>query len=141
MRTRSFTAIAALLACGVAFSCGRPQDKKPAAAPVPGPKVLEADPADFPDAGNWARNVVVPGDPRAAGAGHKPAPLPEAHTAVMTDDVEDSDEPVLVGRLVYRVSLDVPGTFRDRRATVIAPAGELHVDMTPTRLRARACRR
>jgi hypothetical protein len=55
----------------------------------------------------------------------------------MPDDVEDSDEPVAIGRLVYRVSFYVPASFRDHRVGVRAPAGELHVDVSANRLRAR----
>jgi hypothetical protein len=65
------------------------------------------------------------------------APAAVARAAVMDDSVEDSDESVLVGRFVYRVSFAVPPSFRDHRARIEAPAGELHLDVSHARLRAR----
>ena len=121
-----------------AFGCGRSQASAAGAVRVPAATTTsEAAEATFADAGNWAAHVgpVLDQPVRAAAV---PMPATTAvHSAVMSDDGEDSDEPVLAGRLVYRVRFTVPPSFRDHHANVIAPAGELHVDLSRTRLRAR----
>lgn len=68
-----------------------------------------------------------------------PQPLahPEVRTAVASDATEDSAELVPARRLVYRVSLLVPHSLQDRNAHVSAAAGELHIDASLQRLRAR----
>ncbi len=86
------------------------------------------------DAGDWALRVS------ATPAGRPQAPArtkPEIRAAVMPDEVESGDEPVRIARLVYRVSFYVPASFRDRRVAVRAPAGELQLDASENRLRAR----
>jgi hypothetical protein len=129
-----------LTACSLAASaCGRtPASAADQPHPVPAATTIsEAAEAKFVDAGNWAAHVGPMLDqPARAAAALTPAAA-AVHAAVMSDDSEDSDEPVLTGRLVYRVRFGVPPSFRDRRANVIAPAGELHVDISRTRLRAR----
>jgi hypothetical protein len=55
----------------------------------------------------------------------------------MSDEGEASTESIRVARLVYRVSFHVPPSFRDPRARLQAPAGELQVDASLDRLRAR----
>ena len=136
MRTRLQAAcVISLLACGRSEA----SDRMPS-APVPRPpEALRSEVAasSFVDAGNWAARVgnVLDKPPRIPGS---PAPVTaDVHAAVMTDDGEDSDEPVLAGRLVYRVHFYVPHSFRDHRAAVEAPAGELHIDLSRSRLRAR----
>jgi len=90
------------------------------------------------DAGAWASRVhAVEPAPAAAARAKVEATLNAVREAVMEDDVEDSDEPVLAGRYVYRVSFAVPPSFRDHRAVVEAPAGELHLDVSHARLHAR----
>jgi hypothetical protein len=131
------------LACSIgALACGRSRASDDAvAAPVQRPAATvrsEAAQPSFVDAGNWATRVGPMLDDRPARAPAGPAPdAANVHTAVMPDDGEDTDEPVLAGRLVYRVSVAVPASFRDHRAAVEAPSGELHVDLSRSRLRAR----
>jgi hypothetical protein len=127
-----------------ALGCGRSQARDGDAEGVPRPAATvrsEAAKPSFVDAGNWAAKVGdrvggSPGTPARAASG-APSPAPDVHAAVMPDDGENTDEPVLAGRLVYRVSFMLPASFRDRRAAVVAPAGELHVDLSRSRLRAR----
>jgi hypothetical protein len=126
-------------ACSIAaLGCGRSEASAPESARLPAATTTsEAAEATFADAGNWAAHVGPVLDQPVRGAA-MPAPSGTAvHSAVMTDDGEDSDEPVLTGRLVYRVRFSVPPGFRDHHANVVAPAGELHVDISRTRLRAR----
>jgi len=94
----------------------------------------ESTPPRAADAGEWARNVASVPEPVETSPEE---PALEARPAVMPDEVEASDEPVPVARLVYRASFYVPASFRDRRVAVRAPAGELHVDVSANRLRAR----
>jgi hypothetical protein len=54
----------------------------------------------------------------------------------MADHAYDSDAPLAVRHLVYRVAFVVPPALRGKRPPLIAPAGELHVDVAPERLRA-----
>jgi hypothetical protein len=124
--------LAILLATCCAFvACTRTPER---AAPPPGseqPVALEAAPQS--DAGDWARHVGS-ADPVHAGA--RDGAL-EARAAVMNDDAEDSDELADVVRLVYRMRFTMPSSFHDRSPAVAAPAGELQVDASQTRLRAR----
>jgi len=55
----------------------------------------------------------------------------------MDDDVQDSAESIDIRRLVYRVSFIVPPAFQERRTALSPPVGELHVDVSEQRLRAR----
>jgi hypothetical protein len=112
----------ALVACG-----GKPEHHA-------SPPAVEAPKSEPPqiDAGDWARNV---GSAEPARGAHAAAPEPRA--AVMNDDAEDSDELTEVVRLVYRVHFSVPASFHDRATKVDAPAGELHIDASDRRLRAR----
>lgn len=134
MRRRLLVAACILTALG----CGRSQAKDAPAKPVAqssGPSAAAK--AAFVDAGNWASKVgTVLDQPVRAPAAASPE-AEQVHAAVMLDDGEDTDEPVLAGRLVYRVRYSVPPSFRDRRASVEAPAGELQVDLSRSRLRAR----
>jgi hypothetical protein len=129
------------LACSIcALGCGRGQasDRKNEAVLRPAATVRsEAAQPSFADAGNWAAKVGgIPDQPVRAAPARSPASA-EIHAAVMSDDGEDTEEPVLAGRLVYRVNFALPASFRDKRAAVVAPAGELHVDLSRSRLRAR----
>jgi hypothetical protein len=84
-----------------------------------------------PPPNNWARAIQPPPP------GPRPTPPRTVVAAGLSDALQDSDELVVVRRLVYRVSFLVPPVFRDRRANLGALAGELHVDVSETRLRAR----
>ena len=99
------------------------------------PRAAEPPPAADEDAGHWAQRVTTVEATRAAALAKAAGLAPRA--AVMSDDAEDSDELTSVTRLVYQVRFSVPGSFRDRRAPVSAPAGELHVDVSTDRLRGR----
>jgi hypothetical protein len=90
-------------------------------------------PQAIPDADGWGRRIA----PAAAIGARDPSPALPLRAAVMSDEVEGTDELVFAGRLVYRVSFTVPPAFRDNRAVVQAPAGELHIDVSMSRLRAR----
>jgi hypothetical protein len=128
---RPLAVLAALVL--VALGCARARRAPP--QPPPQPSTAEAAPSGA-DAGDWARNVAR-ADPAPEPSPVAAAPELETRPAVMPDDVEASDEPVPVARLVYRASFYVPASFRDRRVAVRAPAGELHVDVSANRLRAR----
>jgi hypothetical protein len=120
-----------LASCCALAACSRESER---AAPPPAASTpLEAEPQV--DAGDWARHVGT-AEPVAPRTPHD-APALEARAAVMNDDSEDSDELAAVVRLVYRVRFDIPGSFRDRPPPVVAPAGELHVDVGEARMRAR----
>jgi hypothetical protein len=97
------------------------------------PRELPPPPEPIPEASDWAARV---GKPPWAGAEAKGA-HPEVRSAVASDATEDSAELVSARRLVYRVSLLVPPSLQDRNARVSAAAGELHIDASLQRLRAR----
>lgn len=105
-----------------------------AAPPAQGPRELPPPPKPIPEASDWAARVGKPPFTRDVGAtaGHV-----EVRTAVASDATEDSSELVAARRLVYRVSLVVPHALYDRNAKVSAAAGELHIDASLQRLRAR----
>ncbi|MFI5309084.1 MAG: hypothetical protein ACHQ53_17140, partial [Polyangiales bacterium] len=117
----------------VAFGCARARQTPPQPTRPSTPEALPTSPGD---AGNWPRNVAS-ADPAPERIPAPAVPELETRPAVMPDDVEGSDELVPVARLVYRASFYVPASFRDRRVAVRAPAGELHVDVSANRLRAR----
>lgn len=125
----------ALLACGRGEASDRAPGP-PVARPVETVRSEGAAPS-FADAGNWAAHIGTVLDRPGRIPGSPPPQTASVHAAVMSDDGEDTEEPVLAGRLVYRVSFYVPHSFRDHRAAVEAPAGELHVDLSRSRLRAR----
>lgn len=119
-----------IVAAALALGCSRSSAAKQRARSEPPPPA----PGSLLDAGAWASRL---GSAEPAPASRKSiAPL-AARSAVMSDEVQDNGEKVLAVRLVYRVSFVVPSIFRDRRALVRAAAGELHVDMSTDRLRAR----
>lgn len=121
MRAPPTAIFAALLAIACSSEPARPSRSEP---PQPAPQPIA-------DAGAWGKRVAPAPGARELG----PALAPRA--AVMSDEVEGTDELVFAGRLVYRVSFVVPPAFRDHRAVVQAPAGELHIDVSLSRLRAR----
>jgi len=129
------------LACSIgALACGRSQASNAEVEATPRPAATvrsEAAQPSFVDAGNWAAKVGGLLDQPVRAAPVSPLAASHVHSAVMPDDGEDTDEPVLAGRLVYRVNFSLPASFRDHRAAVEAPAGELHVDLSRSRLRAR----
>jgi hypothetical protein len=95
---------------------------------------LPPPPGPIADAGGWASRMGAAADPPPVRRAAEPI---AQRAAVMRDDAEGTDQTVLAGRLVYRVSFRVPPIFRDHRAVIEAPAGELHVDVSLGRLRAR----
>jgi hypothetical protein len=95
---------------------------------------LPPPPRAIPEATDWAARV---GKPPFASGPPQPLAHPEVRTAVASDATEDSVELVPARRLVYRVSLLVPPSLQDRNAHVSAAAGELHIDASLQRLRAR----
>ncbi|MDH5673599.1 MAG: hypothetical protein OEZ06_15700 [Myxococcales bacterium] len=114
-----------LLCCGLLGGCG---DESPS-----GHHQLPPPPSPVLEAADWASHV----QPTPAAVA-EPRRAPPIHPAVMRDDSEDSDDLVAARRLVYRVSFIVPPGFRSRKAlSVSPPAGELHVDLSIDRLRAR----
>ena len=125
---RAHRLIVFVVGCALA-ACKRDPER---AAPAPASMPLEAEPQV--DAGDWARHV---GSAEPVRTGPRDAPALEARAAVMNDDSENSDELAGVTRLVYRVRFDIPSSFRDRPPPVVAPAGELHVDVGEARMRAR----
>jgi hypothetical protein len=118
----------AILVCLLGLGCSA--EARPARVSEP----RSSAPAPFADAGAWGKRIA-PGP--LPGAGRDRTPALSSRAAVMSDEVEANDELVFAGRLVYRVSFTVPPSFRDHRAAVQAPAGELHVDVSMNRLRAR----
>jgi hypothetical protein len=144
LRCSGLTACLGCLVCAAcsigALACGRSQASNAEVEAVPRPAATvrsEAAQPSFVDAGNWASKVGASLDQPVRAPATAPVAAVNVHAAVMPDDGEDTDEPVLAGRLVYRVNFSLPASFRDRRAAVQAPAGELHVDLSRSRLRAR----
>jgi len=105
------------------------QGKEP---PNPEAETIDAasGPADGGQARTWASGVK----PLAAAR-------PPGHTlherAVMPDRAYANSSLISVRRLVYRVHYLVPKSFRETRTLVRPPAGELTVDVSNDRLRAR----
>lgn len=119
-----------LLVCTLCASCSEGPSPARRREPLPPP------PHAIADAGAWATRIA-PASSSAKGAARSAGSVHLPRAAVMGDEVEASDETVFAGRLVYRVSFAVPPSFRDHRAVVQAPAGELHIDVSMNRLRAR----
>jgi hypothetical protein len=114
----------------LAIGCSGDEPKAARREPLPPP------PGPIGDAGEWASRMgeAAPLQPFA----RRPVVPHAPRAALMSDDGEATEEPVLTGRLVYRVSFFVPPTFRDYRGPVIqAAAGELQIDVSVGRLRAR----
>ncbi len=125
--------VASLALWLVAVACGRAPSSAGSAPGKAEQKELPPPPHAIPEAGDWASRV---GKPPIASAATEAAPL-EVRTAVAPDTTEDSAELVSVRRIVYRVSMVVPRSLQDRNARVSAAAGELHIDASLQRLRAR----
>jgi len=117
-----------VLACVLGCSSREPTDRVPA---VELATEAESRASAEPPLDNWARAIQPPPP------GPRPPPARTVVAAALEDALESGTEPVVVRRLVYRVSFLVPPVFRDRRANLGALAGELHVDVSATRLRAR----
>ncbi len=100
-------------------ACGRAPLRRAESAPASAPVV---------DAG--ASNVVIPGDQLEV------APSPTVVAAPRVDDRASTTE-VQVRRLVYRFELRVGWLYGGGRADLLAPTGELYVDVAGGRLRAR----
>ncbi|MDD9938268.1 MAG: hypothetical protein OXT09_31950 [Myxococcales bacterium] len=109
-----------LVACG----------PEPTAAREPLPPA----PAPIPEAADWVERVRPAATPGRATGEEADG---RVRAAVMDDEVQDSADPVHVRRLVYRVSFIVPPAFRERKRPLSPPVGELHVDVSERRLRAR----
>jgi hypothetical protein len=115
----------AIFVSTLAVACSpEPQPAQRSAPPQPAPQPIA-------DAGAWGKRVAAAPSARELASALAP------RAALMSDEVEASDELVFAGRLVYRVGFVVPPAFRDHRAVVQAPAGELHIDVSMSRLRAR----
>jgi hypothetical protein len=123
----SQTLLAVLVLCALACSTEAARATEPLREELPPP------PKPIPEASDWAVRVGKP-PLTLASPGSKPA---EVRTAVAPDSTEDSAELVAARRIVYRVSLLVPHSLQDRNAHVSAAAGELHIDASLQRLRAR----
>lgn len=65
------------------------------------------------------------------------APRPSIEPAIIPDTAFAESGSVPARHLVYRVSFVVPPALRVKRPSLLAPAGELHVDVAHERLRAR----
>jgi hypothetical protein len=118
-------------ACALLCACSR----SPAEHEVSRREPLPPPPGAIADAGAWASRVGQPSVPSAhPRAGAKASAL---RAAVMSDEVEASDDEVFVSRLVYRLRFEVPPAMRDKRGVISAPAGELQLDVSMNRLRAR----
>lgn len=105
---------------------------------------LPPPPAAIPEAADWATRVgqsplskPSPDDVRDSEQRARQTPRADARAAVASDATEDSAELVDARRLVYRVSFIVPHALQDRNARVAPAAGELHIDASLQRLRAR----
>lgn len=59
------------------------------------------------------------------------------HRALMPDSEYDSYHLETIRRVVYRVRFRTPNLFREKKSNLIAPAGELYIDVALERLRAR----
>ena len=126
VRALTFAIVLALLAGGPACSGDRAQATEAKRELPPPPKPI-------PEASDWAARVGKPPVSSTPTA----VEHAEVRTAVASDATEDSAEQVSARRLVYRVSLLVPHSLQDRNARVSAAAGELHIDASLQRLRAR----
>jgi hypothetical protein len=104
-----------------AAACSRAQPRR--AEPPP---VVAAKPPP-----EWAKEVAVAAE---AASPHRP---PTAAKAPIADEAYAQAGEVLAHRIVYRVALVVPESLKERRAALASSAGELHVDVTHDRLRAR----
>jgi hypothetical protein len=118
--------LCAIVWCVFPLACSEP----PASAAVrgrPEARVVQAASDD------WAHRVGQPVLPRRT-----PSPS-EMKIAPPTigDSEYASREPVSVRRIVYRFTLIVPAAMKSGRPPVAVPAGELHIDATEQRLRAR----
>lgn len=118
-----------LLGCCCLTSLGCSQAPTSAPASKPEPSQFAA-----VDAGDWARRVA-PIDAVSATEGRSSRSA--VHAAVTPDRSEDSDALLTAGRLVYRVRFTIPPAFRGPRTGLETPAGELQVDVSLDRLRAR----
>jgi len=103
--------------------------------PAPSPKRAASAVSDGPHTPDdatprWAEAVRAPqeGD-RSRAVIHE--------RAVMPDRAYSGSSLIAVRRLVYRVHFLVPKTFREHRTLVRPPAGELTIDVSNDRLRAR----
>jgi len=123
-----------VVACLLAFGCdcsdrpargsgdGTPARDEPPSAeaePEPGPADRTRDEGRHDDA--------------PAGSSDDRRIVPAAHD----DDGHAGTEPVKAQRLVYRVTLRVPGVLGDAPSTIRDPSAELHVDVSDDRLHAR----
>jgi hypothetical protein len=80
---------------------------------------------------NWASEIQFMG----TRPNRKPAN--QIDRALMPDPEYDSHQLETIRRAVYRVSFRTPNLFREKKSNLIAPAGELYIDVAHERLRAR----
>lgn len=128
VRERWLPALILLVGCAPACSADSARATEAEREELPPP------PKPIPEASDWAARVGKPpvtGSPLAKRVSH------DVRSAVASDSTEDSNELVAARRIVYRVSLMIPRSLQDRNAHVSAAAGELHIDASLQRLRAR----
>jgi hypothetical protein len=116
LRVEPWLAVALLGACGSSAS------DETRAPPPPSP--AEARPR--PPA------ILAPTDAIA-----RPASRPRVVDAFAIDDAFTGSQPVATRRLVYRVTLSIPGVLRGTSLDVPQAAAELYIDVATERLRAR----
>jgi hypothetical protein len=57
--------------------------------------------------------------------------------ATVADRAYETNEPVAIRRVVYRFGIDVPAAMREAHPPLLPTGGELHIDVSEERLRAR----
>jgi hypothetical protein len=97
---------------------------------------IEQTPTAAEPAIDWAAHVGQPPPTLAKPPSAAEAPV-SVQPPIMADPAYDSDEIVPARHLVYRVSFVVPPALRGRREAMLPPSGELHIDVSADRLRAR----
>ncbi len=80
---------------------------------------------------NWASEVQF------VGTRQNREPANRVDRALMPDPEYDNHQFETIRRVVYRVRFRTPNLFREKKSNLIAPAGELYVDVGYERLRAR----
>lgn len=120
---------AALALSAVLLSCGR--DREAAQRPkLASDRLGESAPDER--APSWATEAgksLAKGMQLGAADRVQPAPAP--------DRAYESNEPVAVRRVVYRFAIDLPAVLREPHPPLLPSRGELQIDVTDDRLRAR----
>jgi hypothetical protein len=119
---------AGLLSVVAALGCGREQ----AAEPKPRLASERLGPAPDEKAPSWATEAG-----KSLAKGLQLGAAGKVQPAIVPDRAYESSEPVPIRRVVYRVSISVPPGLREANPPLLPSSGELHLDLSENRLRAR----